>query len=209
MQISLNFQTSFCNVKIRGLQTTLVCGFLLNKNINLNKNQMKSNMENPVHSFTKTNLCVLSKCIVYWIHFQNIYTFAYQKTLLHTLLLLVFKTVENLLCILKALWNWGERNSCSWWTLPLVFGWNQRGYNYYICKCIKLAPIWGIGEFCKKKKHKNTIFFNKTVEFWIFTYYLKLAWGFPQKDCLKKQDCLRKHDFISNSSKTLCGLFFL
>ena len=31
------------------------------------------------------NICVLSWCIVYWIHFQNIYTFTYHKTLLHTL----------------------------------------------------------------------------------------------------------------------------
>ena len=29
------------------------------------------------------------------------YTFTYQKTLLHTLLLLVFKIVESLQCILK------------------------------------------------------------------------------------------------------------
>ena len=47
------------------------------------------------------NICVLSECIVYWIHFQNIYIFTYQKTLLHTLLLLVLKIVESLQCILK------------------------------------------------------------------------------------------------------------
>ena len=34
-------------------------------------------------------------------HFQNIHTFTYQTTLLHTLLLLVFKIVESLQCILK------------------------------------------------------------------------------------------------------------
>ena len=32
------------------------------------------------------NIWVLSHCIVYWINFQNIYTFTYQKQLLHTLL---------------------------------------------------------------------------------------------------------------------------
>ena len=32
------------------------------------------------------NICVLSQCIVYWINFQNIYAFTYQKTLLHALL---------------------------------------------------------------------------------------------------------------------------
>ena len=36
---------------------------------------------------------VLSQCIVNWIHFQNIHTFTYQKTLFHTLLVLVFKIV--------------------------------------------------------------------------------------------------------------------
>ena len=47
------------------------------------------------------NICVLSQCIMYWINFQNIYTFTYSKTLIHTLLLLVFKIVESLQCILE------------------------------------------------------------------------------------------------------------
>ena len=44
---------------------------------------------------------VLSQCIVYWIHFQIIHTFTYQKTFLHTLLLLAFKIVESLPCFLN------------------------------------------------------------------------------------------------------------
>ena len=44
---------------------------------------------------------VLSQCIMYWIHFQNIHTFTYQKTLLHTLLLLVSKIIKSLQCIPK------------------------------------------------------------------------------------------------------------
>ena len=47
------------------------------------------------------DICVLSRCIVYWIHFQNIHTFTYQKTLLHTLFCLFFKIVENLQCNFK------------------------------------------------------------------------------------------------------------
>ena len=31
------------------------------------------------------NICVLSQCIVYWTNFENIYSFTYQKTLLHML----------------------------------------------------------------------------------------------------------------------------
>ena len=38
---------------------------------------------------------------LYFINFKNIYTFTYQKTLLHTLLLLDFKIIESLQCILK------------------------------------------------------------------------------------------------------------
>ena len=48
-----------------------------------------------------SNICVSSQYIVYWIHFQNIQAFTYQKTLLHTLLLFVFKVVESLQCTLN------------------------------------------------------------------------------------------------------------
>ena len=97
---------------------------LLNKNINFNKNETESKMENHTHSFREMNLVfqlqrilkvklwwlgtpkrikkvffvpsilsegiflnifVLSQCIVYWIYFQNLHTFTYQKILLHTL----------------------------------------------------------------------------------------------------------------------------
>ena len=46
-------------------------------------------------------ICISSQWIVYWMQFQNIHTFTIQKTLLHTLLLLVFKIVESLQCTLK------------------------------------------------------------------------------------------------------------
>ena len=42
-------------------------------------------------------LFVLFQCIEYWIHFQNIDTFAYQKTLFQTL----FCSSNSLQCILK------------------------------------------------------------------------------------------------------------
>ena len=42
-----------------------------------------------------------TQCIVHYIHFHNKLTFTFQKTLLHTLLLLVSKIVESLQCILK------------------------------------------------------------------------------------------------------------
>ena len=60
-EISLNFQTFCCNLKIRSLGAKLFVSFLLfyvwkelwrfkvNKNINFNKNEMESKMENPTH----------------------------------------------------------------------------------------------------------------------------------------------------------------
>ena len=50
-------------------------------------------------------ICFIS-CIVYWIHFQNIYTCTYQKRLLHTLLLLVSKIRESFQCILTECDSW-------------------------------------------------------------------------------------------------------
>ena len=45
--------------------------------------------------------CFISMYSALIINFQNIYISMYQKTLLQTLLLLVFKIVESLQCILK------------------------------------------------------------------------------------------------------------
>ena len=38
------------------------------------------------------NICVLSQYIVYWIYFQNIHTFIYQKSLLHPRFCLFLKS---------------------------------------------------------------------------------------------------------------------
>ena len=38
------------------------------------------------------NICVSSHCIVYWIKFQNIHSFTYQETLIHTLFCLFLKS---------------------------------------------------------------------------------------------------------------------
>ena len=45
------------------------------------------------------NICVLSQCIVCWIHFHNMHTFTYQKTLPHTRFYLFL--LGSLQCILK------------------------------------------------------------------------------------------------------------
>ena len=40
------------------------------------------------------NICILSQCIVYWIHFQNTHTFTYQKALLRILLCFFLKSLK-------------------------------------------------------------------------------------------------------------------
>ena len=92
-QISLNFQTSCCNLKIRSLGAKLcvACLFfnfernhdflkskcpciLLSKNINFNKNERESKIENPTYSFRETNLVfqllqesqIKSKIVMRW-----------------------------------------------------------------------------------------------------------------------------------------------
>ena len=69
---------------------------LLNKNIN--KNETKSKMENPAHSFIEANLVLQ---LIYELQIKS-KTFRYQKTLLDTLFLLISKIIESLQCILKA-----------------------------------------------------------------------------------------------------------
>ena len=47
------------------------------------------------------NICVLSQCIVYWIHFQNVHTFTCQKTLFHKLFCLFLKSSKAFSVSLK------------------------------------------------------------------------------------------------------------
>ena len=63
------------------------------------------------------NNCVLPQCIVYWIYFQNIHTLTYQKTLLRTLLWLVFKIIDSLRCILKK----GTWRMKVYYVVPLTY----------------------------------------------------------------------------------------
>ena len=124
------------------------------KNINFNKNETESKLENPTHTLERWTLCFSSrkdrelKVKLWWVgarerkmsaflyclfypkeifvslRFISMYsvlnklsdTFTYQKTLLHTLLLLVFKMIESLQCILNP-----EMKYFSWNTTFAIF----------------------------------------------------------------------------------------
>ena len=54
------------------------------------------------------NICILSNCMVYWIYFQNIHTFTYQKILFHTIFCLFLKSPKafsvSLILFSNSLW---------------------------------------------------------------------------------------------------------
>ena len=80
------------------------------------------------------NICVLSQCIMYWIHFQDIHTFTYQKILLHTLLWLLFKIVESLQCIRNfGIWQDSFAWKCCVFN-PSTFTFNQKQYSSFLKK---------------------------------------------------------------------------
>ena len=107
---------------------------LLNKTINLINNETKSKMEIPYTVLERQTLCfsslvgarerkrghilhclfclkdiffkifVLSQCIVYWMHFQNIHTFYNWKNITSYSFLLAFKIDDSLQYMLKINW---------------------------------------------------------------------------------------------------------
>ena len=54
-----------------------------------------------VFFFTQRKFFLTFVFYLYWIYFQNIHTFTYQKTLLYKLFCLFLKFVKSLQCILK------------------------------------------------------------------------------------------------------------
>ena len=58
---------------------------------------------------------------MYWKYFQNIRTFTYQKTLLHKLLLLVFKIAESLQCIVILLHNYSDQSNHFQTSIPVTY----------------------------------------------------------------------------------------
>ena len=91
---------------------------------------------------------VLSQCIVYWTHFQNIHTFIYQKTLLLTLFYLFWKLMKAFTVSLRT--NIILHHIKKHYFILIV---NQSQsiktiyfqiYFIYTIKCGWLGPIFGI-----------------------------------------------------------------
>ena len=63
-------------------------------------------------------ICVLSQCILHWIHFQNINIFIYKKKLLHTLFSLFLKSskvfIVSLIYCRKVVWNGFSQLGVAW-----------------------------------------------------------------------------------------------
>ena len=83
-------------------------------------------------------ICVVSQCIMHWIHFENIRGFTYQKALLHTLLLLDFKISGSLEPILK--WFADNPMKCNVNKCSLLVSKNSN--NDTIKKAILIQIMW-------------------------------------------------------------------
>ena len=91
------------------------------------------------------NICFLFQCIVYWINFQNIDTFAYQKAFLCKLLL-VLKIVESLKCISMLLSSYVN-------FLPLFVRFLR---NFFLHYCLVKQSHFFVNWFCYL--HRNLLF---------------------------------------------------
>ena len=76
-------------------------------------------------------MCFISVYIVYWIHFQNIHTFSYQKISTSYTFLLVFKIVESLQCILNPTNTPREFHVETTWKRPF-----PRRFNVELTWCV-------------------------------------------------------------------------
>ena len=86
-------------------------------------------------------------------NFQNMYTFTYQKTLLHTLLLLVFKIVESLQCIKEVyskLILKGKKCYCNYF-----FKYNCKAVNSLMI-CVYCSGIVTLISLARGLVHTNT-----------------------------------------------------
>ena len=91
------------------------------------------------------NICVLSQCKVYWIHFQNIHTFTYQITLLHTLFCLLLNSSKAFTVFLIGKYGQAKKTISSNETFPgnkilLEIGEKFECYNQWQ-KLLRLAAI--------------------------------------------------------------------
>ena len=128
-QISLNFKTSCCNLKKRSGSKN-VCGFSIifiserscfgetnlvpqliwelqikRETVMIwSLQKKKQGIFCTIYFVQKNffiNIWALSQCIPYWIHFQNIHTFTYQKASLHALFCLFLKSSKALSVLLR------------------------------------------------------------------------------------------------------------
>ena len=116
---------------------------------------------------------------MYWINFQNIYTFTYQKTLLHTFLLLVFEIIESLHCILDCqgelvltVDKWEVKRVFS--LIPMMYFGSEKKLSDFLVMANICPNERSVGLFkCGKKHCKVSKSVNKIEIFMYFFSYTK------------------------------------
>ena len=102
------------------------------------------------------NICVLYQCILYWILFQNIHTFQYQKTLLHTPFPLFLKSSKFFSVSLSILVSVKRKDfsakECGKYFVAKMQNFIQQ-MRYYIICCSFI--VWNIDSITKPYKVQN------------------------------------------------------
>ena len=102
-------------------------------------------------------ICVLSQCLVYWINFQNIYTFPYQKHYF-----IYFS------CIF---WNIWKPSVYPWGIFRLILSYSAHCVALtcsQLCHLIPSPGIFGTGGIFKASYIQNPVIFR--------TFHLSICW---------------------------------
>ena len=113
---------------------------------------------------------------MYWIQFQNIHTFTYKKTLLHTLFCLFLKSSRAFSVSLKA--SEKKHFTIIWYILWLILCFAHDFFVNFNCKCCKwLACLFMCCRwFCNKAKYFNFLSFRLLVYKYVMTQRLITVW---------------------------------
>ena len=146
------------------------------------------------------NICVLSQAMVYWISFQNIYTFTYQKPLPHALVCLFLKSSKsfslsgNLFLMLTATYFFilGTQLGGRGQTFPFLF-WKVKKVSWFWGKKALILSTFGIkfsiqGVVLRVSRRKNSQILPSGAFFPCFFFdkiFIEVPWFYETSPVLK------------------------
>ena len=125
------------------------------------------------------NICVLSHCIVYWIQFQNMHSFTYQETLIHTLFCLFLKSSKIFSVSLNKKQSYKIAKLLTW-TLKFIASCSSIASTILSAFGRKIADVFKNRRYKKSVTHYLVVTNSRL--YWYTTYkyfqiaYVKTIW---------------------------------